>query len=72
MFALVGLVFGLVVGRNMTTLVAVGSQIAGQPSPEQVAKIQAAQRQLAYAGPATTVSLVVALLCMATARYWLF
>ena len=72
LFALVGLVFGLMVGRNMSTLVAVGSQITGKPTPQQLSKIQAAQKQLAYAGPATTVSLLLALLCMATARYWLF
>jgi len=72
LFALVGLVFGLMVGRNMSTLVAVGSQITGKPTPDQLSKIQAAQGQLAYAGPATTVSLVLALLCMPTARYWLF
>ena len=51
---------------------ALAAQIAGKPTPDQLAKIQAVQRQLAYAGPATTVSLVLALLCMATARYWLF
>jgi len=72
LFALAGLAFGLMVGRSMSTLGALASQIAGKPTPEQLAKIQAAQRQLAYAGPATTVSLVLALLCMATARYWLF
>jgi uncharacterized membrane protein len=72
LFALVGLVFGSIVGRDMSTLVSVASQISGKPTPEQLGKIQAAQRQLAYAGPATTITLLLALVCMATARYWLF
>jgi uncharacterized membrane protein len=72
LFALVGFVFGIIVGRDMSTLVRVASQISGKPTPEQLGKIQATQQQLAYAGPTNTVALVLALLCMATARYWLF
>jgi uncharacterized membrane protein len=72
LFALVGLVFGIIVGRDMTAIVTTASQISGKPTSEQLGKIQAAQRQLAYAGPTNTIALVLALLCMATARYWLF
>ena len=72
LFALVGLVFGIIVGRDMSALVTTASQISGKPTPQQLGKIQAAQQQLAYAGPANTIALVVALLCMATARYWVF
>jgi uncharacterized membrane protein len=70
--AIVGLVFGLLVGRSTDVLGNLAAQIQGKPSPAQLSQIQAAQKQLAYAGPISTVALIVALLCMATARYWLF
>jgi uncharacterized membrane protein len=72
LFALVGLVFGIMVGRNITILGTLASQIKGKPTDEQMGQIQAAQKQLAYAGPISTIALILALACMATARYWLF
>jgi len=72
LLGLVGLVFGIIVGVNTAKLGALASQIQGKPSPEQMSQIQAAQKQLAYAGPISTISLILALACMATARYWVF
>ncbi len=72
LFALVGLGFGLVVGANNAKMGRLASQIQGQPSAEQMTQIQGAQRQLAVAGPVSTIALILALICMATARYWLF
>lgn len=72
LFALVGLAFGTLVGKNTSLLGHMAAQIQGRPSPEQMTKIQAAQKQLAYASPISTTALIVALTCMATARYWLF
>jgi uncharacterized membrane protein len=72
LFALVGLAFGVLVGRNTSMLGNMAAQIQGKPSPEQMTKVQAAQKQLAYAGPINSLALILALLCMATARYWLF
>jgi uncharacterized membrane protein len=71
LLALIGLVFGLIVGRNSTVLGTVASQVEGKPTAEQMARITSARQKLAYAGPISTVTLVLALLCMATARYWL-
>lgn len=70
-FALLGLAFGMLVGKNLKILVTTGAQIQGKPTPEQIARIQAAQKQLAYSGPISTTALIIALICMATARYWL-
>ena len=72
LFALVGLVFGVMVGRNMSTLGRIAAEVTGKPTPEQLGKIGAARKQLAYAGPTTSITLLIALICMATARYWLF
>jgi uncharacterized membrane protein len=70
--AIVGLVFGLLVGKNTSLLGNIAARVQGKPSPEQMARVQAALKQLAYAGPISTVSLILALICMATARYWRF
>jgi uncharacterized membrane protein len=70
LFAVVGLVFGSMVGRDMGALGKLATEISGKPTPEQLGKIGAVRRQLAYAGPTTTVTLLIALICMATARYW--
>jgi uncharacterized membrane protein len=71
-FALIGLVFGMMVGRNVGIIGKLASQLQGKPTNEQMDRIQAAQKQLGYAGPISTLSLILALVCMATARYWLF
>jgi uncharacterized membrane protein len=72
LFALVGLAFGIMVGMNTAKLGKLASEIQGKPSAEQMTQIQAAQRQLAFAGPVSTIALIIALICMATARYWVF
>jgi uncharacterized membrane protein len=72
LFALVGLVFGGMVGRDTSTLGKIATEISGKPTPEQLGKIVAARKQLAYAGPTSTITLLIALICMATARYWVF
>jgi uncharacterized membrane protein len=70
LFALVGLFFGIQIGRNTEALVKIGEQVQGKPTPEQMTQIQAAQKRLGTVGPITTISLILALVCMATARYW--
>ena len=72
LFALVGLVFGMMVGRNVGILGRLASQVQGKPTNEQMSRIQSAQKQLGYAAPVSTLFLILALGCMATARYWLF
>lgn len=69
---LIGLIFGILVGKNVGTLGNMAAQIQGKPTPEQMNKIQAAQKQLAIVGPISTIALILALACMATARYWQF
>jgi uncharacterized membrane protein len=70
--AVVGLVFGLLVGKNTNILGRMAAELQGKPSPEQLSKIQAAVHQLGYAGPISSVAVLIALACMATARYWAF
>jgi uncharacterized membrane protein len=72
LFALIGLVFGLMVGINSNRLGKLSAEIQGKPTEAQLAGIQAAQKQLKYAGPISSAALIIALICMATARYWVF
>jgi NhaP-type Na+/H+ or K+/H+ antiporter len=62
----------MMVGKNTSTLGRLAGQINGKPTPEQMSVIQAARKTLSFAGPIGTVALVLALLLMATARYWVF
>jgi len=71
-FAIIGLVFGLIVGRNSSLLGNLAAEMKGKPTPEQMNKITAAQKQLAFASPVSSIALILALICMATARYWVF
>jgi hypothetical protein len=48
------------------------AKIEGEPTSEQKAIIDAAQQPLGLLGVISTVTLLLALICMATARYWRF
>jgi uncharacterized membrane protein len=61
------------VGNNVERLVALGEQIAGgggPPTPEQGAEMGRIQKALETSGKIDIVLLLVAVACMATARYW--
>ncbi|HEY9151864.1 MAG TPA: hypothetical protein VIN60_03185 [Anaerolineales bacterium] len=69
-FGVVGLIFGSMVGRYSSMLGKIGSQIQGKPTPAQTSQIQTIQKQLKIVSAIDTIALIVALVCMATARYW--
>jgi len=69
-FGLIGFIFGMMIGKNIKILAETGSQIQGKPTPEQMGKIQAAQKQLKVVGPISSFSLIIAVACMSVARYW--
>ncbi len=72
LFALIGLVYGLQVGVHSARVGTVASQIQGKPTDEQMQIIKGSQKQLSIVGPISTIALILALICMATARYWSF
>jgi uncharacterized membrane protein len=69
-FALIGFGSGMMVGTNAAKLGKIAAAAQGKPSPDQVAVMQAAQKQMSLASKISTAALIVALVCMATARYW--
>ena len=71
-FALVGLVFGIQVGRITKSMAQLGAQMQGKPSAEQVQQMGALRKQQMMYSNVNAVLLVVAVIFMAIARYLVF
>lgn len=69
---ILALIFGAIFGKNISALGTIFSKIQGKPTPEQISQMQGIQKQLATIGPIHTVVQIIAVICMATARYWHF
>jgi uncharacterized membrane protein len=68
-FGVIAFVTGILFGRNNGKLVAIGSQIQGPPTPEQVGALQAVQKQQKVIGPILVISMAFAVAFMSAARY---
>ena len=68
-FALIGFVLGILVGRSSKTMAQLGAQFQGKPTAEQLAQMQTIQKQQATYSTLSTVTLVLAVVFMAIARY---
>jgi uncharacterized membrane protein len=71
-FALIGFIFGLMVGNTNGALAKLGAQIQGKPTPEQIAQIGALRKRLAVVSPINVYALIIAAVLMAIARYLRF
>jgi uncharacterized membrane protein len=72
LFALMGLVTGIMNGNNNKTMARIGSQIQGKPTDEQAARLAAIRKQQTWVVPVNTYSLLLAVFFMAIARYLRF
>lgn len=70
-FALVGFVYGMLVGRVTKSMAQVGAQIQGKPSAEQQAALQKLRSQQRTYSMISTITLVLAVIFMAIARYFI-
>ncbi len=68
-FAVIGFILGILVGRASKTMAQLGAQFQGKPNSEQLAQVQAIQKQQATYSTLSTVALVLAVVFMAIARY---
>ncbi|HEX5941820.1 MAG TPA: hypothetical protein VFY66_06050 [Anaerolineales bacterium] len=68
-FALIGFVLGIMVGRTTKAMAQLGAQMQGKPSPSQLAEMQAIQKRQATFSMASTIAIVLATVFMAIARY---
>ena len=71
-FGLIAFVFGAIFGASNAKLAEVGSQIQGKPTDEQLAQIQAIQKRIKTVSPIHIYSMILAMIFMATARYFVF
>lgn len=71
-FGLIALVFGAIFGSNNAKLAQISAQIQGKPTDEQIAQIQAIQKLIKTVSPIHVYSMILAMLFMATARYFVF
>jgi uncharacterized membrane protein len=71
-FALIGFVFGLLIGRTTNAMAQLGAQFRGKPSPEQMSQMQSIRKQQATYSNISAAALILALIFMATARYLAF
>jgi len=71
-FGLIAFVFGAIFGASNAKLGEVGSQIQGKPTAEQLAQIQAVQKRIKAVSPIHVYSMILAIIFMAIARYFVF
>ena len=72
LFALAGMVTGIMNGNNNRKMAQLGAQIQGKPTAEQAAALGAVQNQQGWVVPVNTYSLILAVFFMAIARYLVF
>jgi len=71
-FGVIGFVYGILVGRTINALVALGGQVQGKPSPEQAAQLGSLQKQQANYSKISAGALTLSLVFMSIARYFVF
>jgi uncharacterized membrane protein len=68
-FAIVGFVFGIMIGRTTKAMAQLGAQMQGKPSPDQLAQMQEIRRKQATYSTVSASALVLATIFMAISRY---
>ena len=71
-FGLIAFVFGAIFGSSNAKLAQIGAQIQGKPTDEQFAQIQTIQKRIKTVSPIHVYSMILAMIFMATARYFVF
>ena len=69
LFALIGFVSGMFIGRTIKAMAELGAQMQGKPTPDQLKEMQALQRRQATVSMISTISVLLATVFMAIARY---
>ena len=71
-FALFAVVFGAIFGRSNARLGKIFAQIRERPTPEQLTQLQALRKRMNIVSPFHVVTMILAMIFMATARYFTF
>lgn len=68
-FALIGFVFGILIGRTTKAMADLGTKFQGKPTPDQMNQMQAIRRQQAIYSNISVAALLLAVIFMAISRY---
>lgn len=68
-FALIGFVFGLLLGRATKAMARLGADFQGKPTNEQMTQMQTLRKQQITYSNISAATLILAVIFMATARY---
>jgi uncharacterized membrane protein len=68
-FALIGFVFGMMIGRTTKAMAQLGAQIQGKPSQNQMEQLQSLRKRQTTVSAISAAALVLATIFMAVARY---
>jgi uncharacterized membrane protein len=71
-FGLIAFVSGAIFGGSNAKLAEVGAQILGKPTSQQLGQIEALQKRIKLVSPIHVYSMILAMIFMATARYFSF
>ena len=71
-FSIVGFVFGIMIGRTTKAMAQLGAQFQGKPTNEQMAQMQKLQKQQGVYSKTASVALIIAVIFMSIARYFVF
>jgi uncharacterized membrane protein len=71
-FGFIAMISGAIFGSGNAKLAQIGAQIQGKPTSEQMIQIQSIQNRIRTVSPIHTISMILAMLFMATARYLVF
>lgn len=71
-FAIIGMVYGIMVGRVSKSMAQLGMQIQGKPSNEQLAQLQTLQKRQGQYARIASITLILAVFFMAIARFLVF
>jgi uncharacterized membrane protein len=68
-FAIIGFIFGILLGRTNKAMARLGAQLQGKPTDAQMGQMQAIRKQQITYSNISAVTLILAVIFMATARY---
>ena len=68
-FAVIGFIFGILIGRSTKAMATLGAKMQGKPSPDQILQMQTIQKQQATYSIISAIALILAVTFMSIARY---
>jgi len=71
-FAIIGFIFGILLGSATKTMAVLGAKIQGKPSSEQMTQMQTLQKQQVTYSYLASAMLLLSLIFMSIARYFVF